>query len=61
MDNQRARVADIGEMRQQFHRIAYGLAGIVATLEAEGEHGPCAFGADLLHQRVAGVFLEACI
>ena len=38
MDDQRARVADIGEMREQLHVRDELHAGVVAALEAEGEH-----------------------
>ena len=38
MDDQRAGVADIGEMREQLQRLDQLDAGLVAALQAEGEH-----------------------
>jgi len=44
VDDQRAGVADIGEMREQLHVRHQLDAGVVAALEAEGEDGARAFG-----------------
>ena len=38
MDHQRLRVADVGEVRQELHRLDEALAGLRAALDAEGEY-----------------------
>ena len=45
VDDQAARVADIGEMAEQLDVADERDAGVVAALEPEGEHGAGAFAA----------------
>ena len=55
MDDQRAGVADIGEMREQLH-VRHELdAGVIAALESEGEHRAGALRAVFLAQVVIAV------
>ena len=59
MDDQRAGVADIGEMREQLH-VRHELdAGVVAALEAEGEHRAGALRAVFLREVVVAVAGQA--
>ena len=53
MDDQRARIAEIGEMRKQLHARNDLHAFIVAALETEGEDGACAARGVLLLRRNA--------
>src|SRR6266550_1359869 len=55
MDDERARVADIGEMREQFDVRDKLDAGIIATFEPEGENGAGALGAIFLGEGVIAV------
>ena len=58
VDDQRARVADIGEMREQLD-IGHELhAGVVAALEPEGEHRARTLRHVFLRQRVIFVVLK---
>ena len=61
MDDQRARVADIGEMREQLHVRDELDAGVVAALEAEGEHRARALRHVFLGEGVVAVAGEARI
>ena len=53
MDDQAAGVADIGEMAEQLHAVDQLHAGLIAALEAEGEHAPAPLGQYFLCRRVA--------
>ena len=61
MDDQRAGVADIGEVREEFQTFDEGLAGFVAAFEAEGEDGPCPLGRIAALQRMVRVVLQSGI
>ena len=58
MDDQRARVADVGEMREQFEPLDELAARRAPALEPEAEDRAAALGQQLLGERVVGVVLE---
>ena len=59
VQDQAARVADIGQMREQPHALDQLDAGLVAALDAEGEHRARAFRQILLRELVIRAVLEA--
>jgi hypothetical protein len=61
MDDERAGVADIGEMREQLHVRDQLDAGLVAALEAEGEHRTRALGQVLAREGVVAVARQSGI
>src|SRR5690606_21055481 len=61
MDDQRARIADIGEVREQFEGLDKLDAGLVATLQAESEDRACTLGRIFLLQGMVLVVREARI
>ncbi len=55
MDDKRARVTDIGEVGEHLQPFDEGLAALIATLQAEGEHRAGPLGRIFLLQRVVGI------
>ncbi len=58
MDDQRARIADIGEMAEQLDLRDQLHPGVVATLQPEGEHRPALAAEISVGERLVGIGLE---
>lgn len=58
VDDQRARVADIGEMREELQSLDQLLSGFISTLDAEGEDRTCALRRIVLLDRVIVAVLQ---
>ena len=61
MDDERARVADVGQMREEFDRRHRLDTRIITALEAKGENGARTFRAIFLLQRVMLVVGKSCV
>src|SRR3546814_14464614 len=61
VNDQAARIADIGEVAQQFDRVHQLHARVIAALHAEGEESARALGGIFLLQLVRRVVVEARI
>ena len=61
MDHQAAGIADIGEMREDLHRLDEFQSSLVAALEAEGKDRASALGQVFLRQRIIAVGFETGI
>src|SRR5271170_1918616 len=59
MDHERARIAEIGEVGEQFELAYKRYAGLVAALDSEGEHGAGALGAIFARELVVAVAGQA--
>ena len=58
MDDKAARVTDVGKVGKQLEVCDQFHAGIIPTLEADGEHSACTFGRVALGKRVIAIRLQ---